>query len=62
MGAHLDKPVVQKHTETFEANGLRFGASAVRLSISSLFFPEGAHCDTHTQSHLSEASLCGPVQ
>ena len=38
MGAHLDKPVVQKHTETFEANGLRFGASAVRLSIRFFTF------------------------
>ena len=32
MGAHLNKPVVQKHTEACEGkhNGLRFGASAMQ--------------------------------
>ena len=30
MGNHLDKPVLQKTTETSAANGLRFGASGMQ--------------------------------
>ena len=31
MGAHLDKPVVEKETETATGNGMRFGTSGMQV-------------------------------